>query len=234
MCPALIPVFPSCNLDSRYNAMSNFIYSPNDPMLQINRRHFFARTSLGLGSAALGSLLAETVAPAKEPGLDLRKPGASPIDPAYRGVLACAPSSAQGQAGHLPVHERRAVAARSVRLQAGLEPAQRQGPARVGADGPAADGHVGQPGTLPLAGSIFKFAQHGKSGAWISDLLPCTAQGRRRDVLHQIGLHRGDQPRPGDHLLPDRLAARRPAEHGVVAELRPGNDEPEPARLRRA
>src|SRR5690606_30351957 len=25
---------------------------------------------------------------------------------------------------------------------------------------------------LPLAGSVFKFAQHGQSGAWVSDLIP--------------------------------------------------------------
>jgi hypothetical protein len=30
--------------------------------------------------------------------------------------------------------------------------------------------------SLPLAGSIFKFQQHGKSGAWVSDLLPHTAK----------------------------------------------------------
>ena len=29
---------------------------------------------------------------------------------------------------------------------------------------------------FPLAGSIFNFAQHGKSGAWISELLPHTAK----------------------------------------------------------
>ena len=29
--------------------------------------------------------------------------------------------------------------------------------------------------TLPMAGSIFKFARHGKSGAWVSELLPHTA-----------------------------------------------------------
>lgn len=29
---------------------------------------------------------------------------------------------------------------------------------------------------LPMAGSIFKFAQHGKSGAWMSELLPHTAK----------------------------------------------------------
>ena len=30
--------------------------------------------------------------------------------------------------------------------------------------------------TLPLAGSIFKFQRHGKCGAWVSDLMPWTAQ----------------------------------------------------------
>jgi hypothetical protein len=30
--------------------------------------------------------------------------------------------------------------------------------------------------TLPLAGSVFKFARHGKSGAWVSDLMPWTAK----------------------------------------------------------
>src|SRR5258708_2007918 len=37
-------------------------------------------------------------------------------------------------------------------------------------------GMTGQQATLPLAGSIFKFAQHGASGAWISELLPWTAK----------------------------------------------------------
>ena len=30
--------------------------------------------------------------------------------------------------------------------------------------------------TLPMAGSIFKFARHGQSGAWVSELLPHTAR----------------------------------------------------------
>ena len=30
--------------------------------------------------------------------------------------------------------------------------------------------------TLPMAGSIFKFARHGKSGVWVSDLLPWTSK----------------------------------------------------------
>ena len=31
---------------------------------------------------------------------------------------------------------------------------------------------------FPLAGSVFNFAQHGKSGAWMSELLPHTAEDR--------------------------------------------------------
>src|SRR3989442_523214 len=30
--------------------------------------------------------------------------------------------------------------------------------------------------SLPIAGSLFKFKQHGRSGAWVSDLLPYTAR----------------------------------------------------------
>ncbi|MFN9713320.1 MAG: DUF1501 domain-containing protein, partial [Planctomycetota bacterium] len=37
-------------------------------------------------------------------------------------------------------------------------------------------GMSGNQATLPLAGSIFKFAQHGQSGAWVSELLPHTAK----------------------------------------------------------
>src|SRR5690348_1170131 len=37
-------------------------------------------------------------------------------------------------------------------------------------------GMSGNQATLPLAGSIFKFAQHGQSGAWMSELLPHTAK----------------------------------------------------------
>lgn len=37
-------------------------------------------------------------------------------------------------------------------------------------------GMSGNQAVLPLAGSIFKFAQHGQSGAWVSELLPHTAK----------------------------------------------------------
>src|SRR6187401_521613 len=37
-------------------------------------------------------------------------------------------------------------------------------------------GMSGNQATLPLAGSIFKFARHGGSGAWVSELMPWTAK----------------------------------------------------------
>ncbi|MGC4005916.1 MAG: DUF1501 domain-containing protein [Pirellulales bacterium] len=37
-------------------------------------------------------------------------------------------------------------------------------------------GMSGHQASLPLAGSAFKFAQHGKSGSWVSELLPWTAK----------------------------------------------------------
>src|SRR3954466_7467794 len=37
-------------------------------------------------------------------------------------------------------------------------------------------GMSGNQARLPLAGSLFKFAQHGNSGAWVSELMPETAK----------------------------------------------------------
>ena len=88
---------------------------------------------------ALASLLSETAGAGA-------KPDPMTIDPAGGGILRGASCPAEGEAGHLPVHERRPVAARSVRLQAAAQRDERPGPARVRPHGPAAHRHVGQPG----------------------------------------------------------------------------------------
>src|SRR5271167_4995581 len=68
--------------------MNNLNHFLEDPGLRLNRRTFFARTSLGLGSMALASLLAEH-AGAGEGAADVARWGSTTtIDPAYRGVLA--------------------------------------------------------------------------------------------------------------------------------------------------
>ena len=86
---------------------------------------------------------------------------------------------------------------------------------------------------FPVAPSKYKFAQHGQSGTWVSELLPWTSQARRRDRPGQDRLDRGDQPRPGGHLYLHGQPASGPAQPGLVAQLRPGHDEPEPAGVRR-
>jgi hypothetical protein len=85
--------------------------------------------------------------------------------------------------------------------------------------------------TFPVAPSMFKFAQHGQSGAWISELMPNISEDGRRTLLHPLHAHGGDQSRSGDHLLPNRLAARRPPEHRLVAQLRPRQRESRSAGL---
>ena len=86
---------------------------------------------------------------------------------------------------------------------------------------------------FPIAPSKYKFAQHGKCGAWVSELLPWTAKIVDDLAVIKTRLHRGDQPRPGRHLHLHRQPAPRPAEPRRLAQLRPGHREREPAGLRR-
>ena len=62
---------------------------------------------------------------------------------------------------------------------------------------------------FPSRRRSFKFAQHGQSGRVAQRTAAAHGASRRRAVLHQVDAHRGDQSRPGDHVLPDRRAARR-------------------------
>lgn len=135
-----------------------------------SRRDFLARTAMGLGAAALGSLLnpASTLA------------GAPPVadgdeDRRIKGILT---------EPHFPPKAKRII----YLFQSG-GPSQldlfdykpllneMQGedlPASVRA-GQRLTGMSGFQNTLPLAGTIYDFARHGESGAWVSELLPHTA-----------------------------------------------------------
>jgi hypothetical protein len=71
----------------------------------------------------------------------------------------------QGEAHHLSFHERRAVAARDVRLQTDSQSGNGEQLPESVRMGQRLTGMSGNQASLPLAGSIFKFQQHGKSGA---------------------------------------------------------------------
>jgi uncharacterized protein (DUF1501 family) len=127
----------------------------------LRRRHFLNRVGMGLGGIALADLLAT----------DCR------VD-------------AAGTPGTLPTTHYRAKAKRVIYLFQSGGPSQletfdykpllneRQGqqlPDSVRM-GQRLTGMSGNQASLPLAGSTFKFNQHGAAGAWLCELLPHTAK----------------------------------------------------------
>jgi uncharacterized protein (DUF1501 family) len=129
--------------------------------LGLSRRSFLNRFSMGLGGIAFAELLAND-----------------------------RPARAAGTPGILPATHLPAKAKRVIYLFQSGGPSQletfdykpllneKQGeqlPDSVRM-GQRLTGMSGNQASLPLAGSIFKFNQHGRAGAWICELLPHTAQ----------------------------------------------------------
>src|SRR6266404_8263059 len=132
----------------------------------MNRREFFGRFAFGLGGAALFSLL----------NRDAFAGSTAKTENPFKGILS---------APHFPPKAKRII----YLFMAG-------GPSQLdlfdykpllndrnGEDLPASvrmgqrlTGMTGFQATLPMAGSLFQFAQHGQSGAWISELMPWTAK----------------------------------------------------------
>src|SRR5215467_1899306 len=131
----------------------------------MSRRDFLGRFAYGLGGAALFGLL----------GRDAIAAAASVQNP-FKGIL---PSP------HFPAKARRIIYLFMAGGPSQLDlfdykPLLNQ---RNGEDLPESvrmgqrlTGMTGFQATLPMAGSIFKFAQHGQSGVWVSDLMPWTAK----------------------------------------------------------
>jgi len=134
-----------------------------DHRLFINRRHFFGR--MGLGATALTALLNEAAS------------GAAAVDASGNGGLPGLP--------HFPAKAKRVIylfqsgAPSQMDLfdyKPGLE--KRQGmdlPDSV-RQGQRLTGMTATQDHFPIAASRFRFAQHGKSGTWLSELLPHTAE----------------------------------------------------------
>jgi Protein of unknown function (DUF1501) len=146
-----------------------------DPIRQrlelMTRRHFFGRTGLGLGTAALTTLLAENARCATTPT------GGSPASATLTGGLPGLP--------HFPPKAKRAI---YLHMNGGpsqmdLFDYKPKMDAMYDKDLPESI-RKGQRLTtmtsgqarFPIAPSKYKFAQHGQSGMWISELLPWSAQ----------------------------------------------------------
>jgi len=125
--------------------------------LLMTRRHFFGRTSGGLGAAALSTLLAGKADAADGlPGLPHFPPTAKRViylfqhgAPSQLDLFDYKPGLAERRGTELPD---------SIRM------------------GQRLTGMTAYQAKFPTAPSLFKFAQYGESGTWLSALLPHTAK----------------------------------------------------------
>jgi hypothetical protein len=131
----------------------------------LTRRSLFSRSATGIGMAALGSLLSENgyAGPAGNVAAPLGLPGLPHFAPKAKRVIFLHQSGGPSQMDlfdHKPMLEK-------------FHGADLPGSIRMGQ---RITGMTAGQATFPVARSIFKFAQHGQSGAWISELLPYTAK----------------------------------------------------------
>ena len=122
--------------------------------LLTNRRQFFSRTSTGIGVAALASLLN-----AKEPTKSTALPGLPHFAPRAKRVIYLLQSGAPSQVDlydYKPSLEKLHM----TELPAEIRNGQRL------------TGMTAGQTKFPLVKSPFTFQQHGKSGMWLSELLP--------------------------------------------------------------
>jgi hypothetical protein len=134
-----------------------------DHRLLINRRHFFSRA--GLGATALTALFNQGsfAAPVADATVDGGLPGLPHYAAKARRVIYLFQSGAPSQMDMFDYKPRLA------QLQGtDLPDSIRQGQRLTGMTA-AQD-------RFPIAASRFKFAQYGRSGAWLSELLPHTAE----------------------------------------------------------
>jgi hypothetical protein len=131
------------------------------------RRRFLTTGSLGLGAAALGSLLdpralGAGTAPVSAPRSGLPLLAAPHFPPRVRRVIYLFQSGAPSQLD-LFDHKPLLRTMNGEELPASVRMGQRL------------TGMTAHQKSFPLAGSQFEFARHGDSGAWVSELMPHTA-----------------------------------------------------------
>ncbi len=133
----------------------------------MNRRDFFGRFALGMGGVALAGLFnspahaARTAVASANPYQGLS--GFPNFAPRAKRVIYLFMSGGPSQMD-LFDYKPKLNEMNGQELPASVRMGQRL------------TGMSGNQASLPLAGSAFKFQQHGRSGAWVSELLPHTAK----------------------------------------------------------
>jgi len=129
----------------------------NEHRLAITRRHFFGQTGLGLGTAALASLLPEQTCSAAG-GL----PGLPHFAPTAKRAIYLFMAGAPCQMDMFD-YKPKMDAMYDKDLPDSIRQGQRLTTMTSGQT------------RFPIAPSIYKFKQHGQVGAWVSELMPHTA-----------------------------------------------------------
>lgn len=130
--------------------------------LQFNRRRFLTTLGMGLGGVALGSLLTPELFSGQNAEQIIQQ-GLPHFAPKAKRIIYLFQNGAPSQ---LDLFDYKPLLQKmnGEDLPASVRMGQRL------------TGMTSNQEKFPLAGSIFQFAQHGQHGAWISELLPYTAQ----------------------------------------------------------
>ncbi len=139
----------------------------NDPRNQyfsaMTRRHFFGRSATGLGIAALASLFQKDLAGRQPEKAHGGLPGLPHFAPKARRVIYLFQSGGPSQMELLD-YKPKLVDLQGTDLPESIRMGQRL--TQMSAT----------QSSFPVVPSKYKFAQYGKSGAWVSELLPHTAK----------------------------------------------------------
>src|SRR5258706_7092901 len=129
----------------------------------LTRRHFFRKTATGLGVAALSSLLGQRAFGVSEQGEKIEQNLWKIAPKAKRAIYI----SLIGAPSQVDLFDYKPEL--QSRFKEDLKDWLKQ-------QGERLTGMTAGQDKFPLAASIFKFAQHGKSGTWVSELLPWHAK----------------------------------------------------------
>ncbi len=137
-------------------------YDPRHPPpadLGLTRRQFFRRSATGIGAVALASLLRPSLGAADPAGLMSGLPHFAPKAKRVIYLFMHGGPSQLDMFDHKP----------GLRARHGQDlPESVRGTQRL-------TGMTSGQKAFPVTSSLFNFAQHGRSGAWVSELLPHTA-----------------------------------------------------------
>lgn len=171
--------------------------------LQINRRHFLGKLSLGIGSVALGSLLIPDLFNGSEETDNLPL-GLPHFAPKAKRIIYLFQNGAPSQLesfDYKPMLNKMA----GQDLPASVRMGQRL------------TGMTSGQAKFPMVGSYFKFQQYGKTGAWVSELFPqmasvidefCVIRSMHTEAINhdpaltfmQTGAQQGNRPSMGAWL----------------------------------